>query len=209
MPMLTLKGQRILAIAPHIDDVETGAGGALHAWSADNEVHYLGLSIPPNVDKASFLEEFRNSLEALDISSDRVMRKEYNPRDLASVRVQILDEFYHLKQDLKPDVVLVPNGDDVHQAHQVVFEEARRAFKQATILGYELPWNNFVFNGSVFVRLAAENLEAKKKAVNAFTSQKSRPFLKDGSVYEDLARVRGLQAGCQFAECFQGIRIML
>jgi LmbE family N-acetylglucosaminyl deacetylase len=207
--MLTLKGLRILAIAPHIDDVEMGAGGALHAWSTDNEVHYVGLSIPPHVNKASFMEEFRMSLDALNIRGDRVIRKEYNPRDLASDRVQILDEFYHMKQDLQPDVVLVPTGNDVHQAHEVVFAEARRAFKHSTILGYELPWNNFVFDSSVFVRLSAENMEAKKKAVSAFRSQTSRPFLKDSAVYEDLARVRGLQAGCQFAECFQAIRILL
>jgi LmbE family N-acetylglucosaminyl deacetylase len=207
--MLMPKGLRILAIAPHIDDVEIGAGGTLHAWSADNTVYYVGMSTPPNVHEASFMAEFRASLDALNISSDRVIRKEYNPRDLACDRVQILDDFFHMKRDLKPDVVLVPNGHDVHQAHEVVFSEARRVFKHSTILGYECPWNNFAFDSSVFVRLSAENMEAKKKAVSAFRSQTSRPFFQDTGVYEDLARVRGLQAGCPLAECFQAIRIIV
>src|SRR5262249_13871155 len=107
------------------------------------------------------------------------------------------------------DVVLVPNSHDVHQSHEVVFAEARRAFKHSTILGYELPWNNFVFDSSVFVRLSAENMEAKKRAVGAFRSQTARPYFKDSDVYEDGARLRGLQAGCQFAECFQAIRIIV
>ena len=105
--------------------------------------------------------------------------------------------------------MLVPNGHDVHQSHEVVFAEARRAFKQTTILGYELSWNNFVFDSSVFVRLSADNIAAKKKAVGAFKSQTSRPFLKDSAACEPLARMRGLQAGCQYAECFQAIRIIL
>src|SRR5262249_29050797 len=126
--MLMVKGLRILAIAPHIDDVELGAGGALHAWSADNTGFYLRPSIPPDVHEASFMEAFRASLDALHIGSDRVIRKEYNPRDLASDRVQILNDFFHIKRDLEPDVVLVPNGHDVHQAHEVVFAEARRVF---------------------------------------------------------------------------------
>lgn len=207
--MFALRGLTILAIAPHIDDVELGAGGALHAWSADNTVYYVGLSIPPNTHEASFMEEFRVSLDALNISWDRAIRKAYNPRDLASDRVQILNDFYHMKQDLEPDVVLVPTSHDMHQAHEVVFAEARRAFKHSTILGYELSWNNFVFDSSVFVRLSPENMEAKKKAVSAYRSQTSRPFLKDSAVYEDLARLRGLQAGCPLAECFQAIRIIL
>src|SRR5262249_6555325 len=91
--MFALRGLTILAIAPHIDDVELGAGGALHAWSADNTVYYVGLSIPPNTHEASFMEEFRVSLDALNISWDRAIRKAYNPRDLASDRVQILNDF--------------------------------------------------------------------------------------------------------------------
>ncbi len=45
--MFQIKGKTVLAIAPHIDDVELGAGATLHYLGKDNRIYYVGLSLPP------------------------------------------------------------------------------------------------------------------------------------------------------------------
>ena len=48
-----------------------------------------------------------------------------------------------LKRELQPDLVVTPTTDDIHQDHSVVSIESKQAFKATSILGYEVPWNNF------------------------------------------------------------------
>ena len=51
-----------------------------------------------------------------------------------------------LRAEWQPDVVFQPPHHDVHQDHQTIAQEGLRAFKRTTILGYEIPWNNFDFS---------------------------------------------------------------
>src|SRR6266536_2375391 len=47
---------------------------------------------------------------------------------------------------------------DVHQDHRTVAEEGLRAFKRTTILGYEIPWNNFDFEYQWYVALEGRHV---------------------------------------------------
>ena len=61
--MLSFTNRRIIAIAPHIDDVELGAGATVPRLAPrTNEVHYVGLSLPPLVDVGTSCREFRGEL---------------------------------------------------------------------------------------------------------------------------------------------------
>ena len=77
---------------------------------------------------------------------------------------------------IKPDLVFIPNSKDLHQSHQVVHSEAKRAFKYSTILGYELPWNSMEFNMDVFIKLEESHINSKMNAINSFITQKNRMF---------------------------------
>jgi LmbE family N-acetylglucosaminyl deacetylase len=206
--MIEVKGKTIVAIAPHIDDVELGAGGSVHQWSKDNDIFYIGLSIPPLVNKEVFLSEFKDSTRVLGIKSENIILKEYDPRNLFDVRSEILQLFYDLNKDLKPDLVLIPNSLDIHQSHEVVFAEGRRAFKYSSILGYELPWNSFEFKMDLFVELLPASVNTKVAAINAYKTQKERMFFSN-DIVGDLAKVRGKQVGKEFAECFEVIRMVV
>ncbi len=206
--MLSLKGRTILAVSAHIDDVELGAGATLHRLARDNDVHYVGLSLPPLVDREVFMAEFHRSAGQLGLSADRITLRDFDPRNLFDSRTEILQLFYDINQQLKPDLVLIPNSQDTHQSHEVVHAEARRAFKYKTLLGYELPWNNFEFSMDVFVTIDEEDVAAKVAAINAFATQKHRMFFSN-DIVGDLARVRGKQIGKQYAECFELIRMIL
>jgi LmbE family N-acetylglucosaminyl deacetylase len=136
-----------------------------------------------------------------------VILRSFDPRDLFSTRTDILQLFYDLARDLSPDLVLIPNSKDIHQSHEVVHQEARRAFKYTTILGYELPWNSMDFSMDVFVTLTREEVECKVAAINAYKTQKHRLFFAN-DIVGDLARVRGKQVGREYAECYELVRLI-
>ena len=205
---MIIKGKTILAIAPHLDDIELGVGGTIHKLKSDNEIHYLGLSMPPLVERDSFMKEFWESAKHLGFSKERMTLKDYDPRDLFKDRMEILQLLYDTNMALKPDVVFVPNSQDIHQSHQVVHQEARRAFKFSTILGYELPWNSMAFNMDLFIELDQVNVNAKQASINSFESQKSRLFFSN-DIITDLAKLRGKQIGKEYAECFEVTRIII
>lgn len=206
--MISLRDRKVLAIAPHVDDVELGAGATIHQLGKHNEVYYIGLSCPPLVKQDVFMSEFRTSARILGLDPARIILRNFDPRNLFDARGEILQLLYDLSKEIKPDLVLIPNSQDIHQSHEVVFAEARRAFKYTTILGYELPWNNMNFSMDVFITLGREDVDAKIAAINAFETQKSRIFFSN-DIVGDLARVRGKQIGNEYAECFEVIRMIL
>jgi N-acetylglucosamine malate deacetylase 1 len=93
----------------------------------------------------------------------------------------------------------------VHQDHQVICQEARRAFKTTTLLGYELPWNNYQFHSSALVPLEEWQVQRKVEALQAFKSQAHRPYA-DEEFIRGWMRGRGVTAGAAFAEAFEVIR---
>ncbi|MEQ6123917.1 PIG-L family deacetylase [Pseudotenacibaculum sp. MALMAid0570] len=205
---MEIKNKVILAIAPHLDDIELGLGATIHKLSENNTIHYLGLSMPPLVEKEVFMKEFWESCKHLKLSKDRMVLKDYNPRDLFKDRMDILQLFYDTNKSVKPDIVFVPNSKDIHQSHQVAYQEARRAFKYSTILGYELPWNSMTFDMDVFIEISEDNIKAKQASINSFETQKHRMFFSN-DIITDLAKLRGKQIGKDFAECFELTRIII
>jgi LmbE family N-acetylglucosaminyl deacetylase len=203
--MLDYQGKTILAIAPHIDDVELGAGATIYNLGKNNDVYYIGLSVPPLVDIEGFMQEFKDSVKCLGLKPENIILRNYDPRNLFDSRSEILQLLYDLNKQYKPDLVFIPNSYDMHQSHEVVHAEGRRAFKYTTMLGYELPWNYTEFSMDVFITLDKESLQAKVDAVNAYKTQKSRTFFSN-NIVEDLARVRGKQIEKEYAECFELIR---
>lgn len=206
--MLSFTNQRVIAIAPHIDDVELGAGATIYRLAKTNEVFYVGLSMPPLVDSATFMREFEASSRVLGLDHSRVILRSFDPRDLFAARSEILQLFYDLNREIRPTLVLIPNSKDIHQSHEVAYAEARRAFKFTTLLGYELPWNSMDFSMDVFVTLTKDEVDAKTAAINAFSTQKSRLFFSN-DIVADLARVRGKQVGQEYAECFELVRMIV
>jgi LmbE family N-acetylglucosaminyl deacetylase len=166
------------------------------------------MSLPPLVGREEFMTEFRQSITHLGIDPQKIILRDFDPRNLFDSRSEILQLLYDLNKELKPDLVLMPNSKDIHQSHEVVHAEARRAFKYTTLLGYELPWNSFEFAMDAYVVVSKENIDAKIAAINAYKTQKHRMFFSN-DILGDLARVRGKQIGQQYAECFELVRLII
>jgi LmbE family N-acetylglucosaminyl deacetylase len=204
----SIENQTILAIAPHIDDVELGAGATIHKLAKKNRVYYVALSFPPDVDQKIFLSEFQDSVGILGLDPTMVVTRNYDPRNLFDTRSEILQLFFEMNREMRPDIVFIPNSKDIHQSHEVVHAEARRAFKYGTLLGYELPWNSLEFSMDVFLTVSKEDIDAKIEAINSYRTQKHRMFFSN-NIVGDLAHVRGKQIGYDYAECFELTRLII
>jgi len=206
--------RKALVLAPHTDDGELGAGGTIHRLIGNSvEVYYVAVScaegsLPPELPKDALKKEMLDATAALGIKVQNVRAMNYSVRTLSYHRQEILDELIQLKREIAPDLVLMPSSRDLHQDHTTVAQEALRAFKTTTILGYELIWNNLDFHTTAFVRLQAEDVEAKCRALKEYRSQSGRSYMQADFI-SSLARVRGTQVGCDYAECFEVVRWMI
>lgn len=204
----------VLVLAPHTDDGELGCGATL-AWLGEQGItlHYVAFSICEKSVPAEFppdilATEVEHSSRVLRVDPDHLMVKRYPVRHFPEHRQEILEDLIKIRSEVKPDLVFLPSSDDVHQDHQVVSQEGLRAFKHQTVLGYELPWNNVTFTSSACVRLHKRHIEQKIAALREYRSQWHRDYWNEAFIVA-LARVRGVQAGAEFAESFQVLRWIL
>jgi LmbE family N-acetylglucosaminyl deacetylase len=144
----------------------------------------------------------------LGVVGDDVEIWDFPVRHFPSLRQDILERFVALGRAWAPDLVLLPSSFDRHQDHETVAREGFRAFKRSSIWGYELPQNLVMFENSAFVSLTASQLDVKIKALSCYRSQQGRAYNGEDFI-RGLARVRGVQAGVEFAEAFEVIRLIV
>ena len=196
--------KKVLALSPHTDDVELGCGGTLARLSESGaSIHVLNFSRSKNHDDddgEQVANEFKNSMDVLDISYEML---DLPTRRLQEHRQDILDYLYKMDDDY--DLILCHSSYDQHQDHQTVQQEAFRAFKHKTILGYELPWNCMQFSTDFFIKLEQRHISKKIQMLDCYKSQAHRAFISKQYV-RDIARTRGLQVQHRYAECFELIR---
>lgn len=200
-----------LVLAPHTDDGEFGAGGTIARLVEEGcKVVYVALSaaeksVPPEYPDDVLRTEVKDATAVLGIRPEDLRIGHFEVRDFPAARQAILDHLIALRAEIRPDLVLLPSAHDIHQDHATVHQEGLRAFKHTTMLGYEVPWNNLVFETTAFVRLTESHVERKVEAIGRYASQHGRPYAQPESLRAQM-RLRGTQAGCTWAETFEVIR---
>lgn len=200
----------VLFLGAHTDD-EFGCSGTLARLVEEGRpVHYVAFSsceesVPPGFPPDVLVEECRAAATRLGIRPENQRLFSYRVRHFPENRQTILEDLVRLREELHPGLILVPADSDIHQDHQVICRESLRAFKHATILGYELPMNTIAFHHACFVRLAERHLLRKTESLACYRSQQFRSYT-DAEFIRGLARVRGVQAGFDYAEAFEVIR---
>lgn len=208
-----IKEKKILCLSPHPDDVEFGCGGSLNRWVKYNEIIYVAFSpcnksLPSGFAKNSIYEECDLSTKSMGLKRENVLKFQFPVRDFPEHRQEILEEMVKLNKSYSPDIVLMPNGSDIHQDHHQIHLEGKRAFKNASILGYELPWNNFATQANFFVKLDEVDVLQKLKSIACYQSQKNRIYASEENIKSALI-FRGMQAKTRYAECFEVIRWLI
>jgi LmbE family N-acetylglucosaminyl deacetylase len=130
----------------------------------------------------------------------------YQTRRFIDQRQEILDRLIRERELFKPEVVFCPSSFDRHQDHEVIRAETWRAFRShASILGYELPWSCQSFDAQMLVPVDRPAIAKKATAMLKYKSQRGRSYTGAAAILA-LARVRGVQAGVEYAEAFEVIR---
>ena len=204
----------VLVLAPHADDGELGCGGTIARFVEEGKnVYYVAFSIArssvkPGFDDDVLATEMRQATAVLGIPEANVKHFDYPVRHFPEYRQEILEELIGLKESIQPETIFVPALSDIHQDHQVISQEGLRAFKRHTILAYEEPWNNIVFETRHFIILAQKHVEKKVEALRCYRSQAHRKYLDEGFI-RSLATIRGTQIEGGLAEAFEVLRWVL
>lgn len=206
--------ERVLVLAAHTDDGEFGCGGTVaRLLDGGADVRYVAFSIatkslPQGFPPDTLAKEVREATAEIGIPERNLTVHDFEVRTFPEHRQEILELLIALWEDWRPDVVLQPTLDDIHQDHQVVAMEGLRAFKRTTIFGYEIPWNNFTFDYRAYVALEETHVERKVAALEKYASQQHRRYC-DPEYIWDLARTHGINVNRQYAEVFQIYRAVV
>jgi N-acetylglucosamine malate deacetylase 1 len=206
--------KRLLVLTPHTDDAELGTGGTIARCLENGTEVFVAVfstakeSLPPGSDPCRLRDEFRASMKILGVPQTNLIIYDYPVRRLSYHRQEVLEELVKLRREIKPDAIVMPSGNDFHQDHQVLYAEGLRAFKDLTVLGCDLPWNQLTFSAQAYVTLELRHLQRKWDALKEYKSQ----FELDRTYFsweflEGLARVRGTQVRAQYAEAFEVVRV--
>ena len=215
-----------VVIAPHPDDETLGVGGTISRLIKNGtEVSVLIVSghLPPIYDQSAFEKTKREAEEAfkllgvtkykfLEIPATLV-----NQIPVAELNGQI-NQFMH---DAKPSWVFIPYPDR-HIDHRIIFDASvvacRPVGKQhpKVVLAYETlsetHWNvpgvEPAFVPEFFIDIS-EHMETKKNALEKYESQISKAPSRSIDAVMSLAKFRGSQNGCSYAEAFKVVRIVV
>jgi LmbE family N-acetylglucosaminyl deacetylase len=204
---------KILLLSPHTDDIELGAGGTVIKLlkEKNNDIFWAVFSIcedavPEGLPPDTLEKEFTTVASKLGIRNYRT--SSFLNKKFPQYQQEILSQLDKIKSEFKPDLVISPSLNDFHQDHKTIAEEAVRVFKKdASIIGYELPWNNLVFNPQLIVRLTETQMQEKWDVLSIYKSQfilKRNYFSRD--FIFGWARMRGVQCNAEYAEAFEVIR---
>ena len=203
--------KKVLVLAPHPDDAEFGLGGTISKLlELGKEIHIAVFSLcekstPEGFEVGAIEKELYKSCEYFGIPKSNLHVMDFEVREFPRFRQDILEELVALRKNIKPDLVFFPSSSDIHQDHKTIYEEGKRAFKHACLLGYEMPWNNFGFTSYVFVNLEQKHIDHKINALACYETQAHRAYSGKDFVVS-LAKLRGGQILKQYAESFEMIR---
>jgi len=203
--------KRVLVLAPHTDDGEFGCGGTIAKMIEEgHDVYYAAFSacqqsVLPQFPSDILITEVKAATKILGIEPKNLILFDYDVRTFGYHRQEILDDLIKMRADIQPELIFMPDLQDIHQDHSTIATEGLRAFKFASIMSYELPWNNLTFTTSSFVHLSENHVQTKVNALRAYESQAHRPY-SDEDFLRSVARTRGVQIGTKYAEAFNVVR---
>ena len=206
-------GDTILLLSPHTDDAELGCGGSIAKFIRQGKkVFYAAFSaceqsVLPDFPKDILIHEVKEATAELGILPEDLFLYRYEVRTFNYKRQEILDDLIRLREQLKPDTVLMPCLHDIHQDHKTLAEEGLRAFKFCNIFCYELPWNNLNFNTAAFEVVEESDVLCKVKALERYKSQAHRSYANEEFLRSQM-RMRGVQVSRRYAEAFEVVRMI-
>ncbi|MFP3855400.1 MAG: PIG-L deacetylase family protein [Anaerolineales bacterium] len=201
-------GKRILFVGAHPDDIELGCGALLANIVDRAEVLCLTLSDnQENPALGGLVEEHYRSMEVLGVDRGSVLMESFDTRNFARDRQRILEYLYELNREHRPEIVFVHSSADIHQDHGVVTQEALRAFRGTSVLGFDVIRSSYGFFPNFLVEVRQQDVDRKLKALAEYKTYKDKYYFDPELIRATLVR-HGALAERPYAEGFDILRIV-
>lgn len=201
----------ILCLGAHSDDIEIGCGGTLLTLLAQQpslEVHWVVFSATG--DRAT---EAKSSADALlkSAAKKNITLHQFRDTCFPFAGLELKESFIRLQREVQPDLIFTHRREDLHQDHRLIAELTWNAFRNHTILEYEIPkYEGDLGAPNFFVPLAENSARQKIDHLLAhFPTQREKPWFTAGT-FEALLRLRAVECNAKsgFAEAFHGRKIV-
>lgn len=196
---------KVLCLGAHSDDIEIGASGTILGWIAAGvrlDVHWCVLSAggERRAEAMAGAGAVLEGAAAKHVACGE-FRDGYFPYQGAEIKSWIED----LKGRVKPDVVFTHRRDDAHQDHREVSKLTWNAFRDQTVLEYEIPkWDGDLGQPNLYVAMTEAVMRRKIEVLKTcFATQRGKDWF-DAETFLGLARLRGMECRApeRFAEAF-------
>ena len=201
-------GKRVLFIGAHPDDIELGAGALIHKILPHCEVTCVTLSDnQKNPKLKNVLSEHYKSMAVLGVPRKNVIVENFETRYLPAHRQEVLEYLLKLRKEIKPDIIFVHSEQDIHQDHNTVTQEALRAYRGITVLGFDVVRSSHGFFPNFFVGVSEENVNKKIEALSQYKTYANYYYFGKELLRATMVR-HGALAEKDFAEGFDILRIV-
>jgi len=194
----------LLAIVSHPDDETFGCGGTLAAHASNAPVDVLCLTCNPPERR----EELFSAVRALGLGEPTVFDDLHVENS-----TQLIRRVSDVIVEKRPRVVITHPPFDYHREHRAAYEAVKEAVEWAAhTTTYDEPClverlllmevNTLIPQPHVLVDVTGA-MDRKMEAVKRYTSQLAKfPWAYYQSFNMKKAELRGVQAGCMYAEAF-------
>lgn len=201
-------GKKVLFLGAHPDDIEIGCGALIHHIVKQTEILCVTLSDnQKNPDLKNIKNEHLESMKVLGVPGEKIVFGPFVTRVFPDARQEILEYFLQLRRDFKPDLIFTHSKQDVHQDHNTMTEEALRAFRGITVLGFDVVRSSYGFFPHFLVEVAEEDVNKKIEALAEYETYRDRYYFNSELTRSIMVR-HGALAECPFAEGFDILRIV-
>ncbi|MBI5840015.1 MAG: PIG-L family deacetylase [Chloroflexi bacterium] len=201
-------GKRVLFLGAHPDDIELGCGALIHHIAPISELLCVTLSDnQKNPDLTRLVEEHYKSMAILGVQKESIVLGPFTTRVFPDARQEILEYFLRLRREFKPDIIFVHSRQDIHQDHNTMTDEALRAFRGITVLGFDVVRSSYDFFPHFLVEVTEEDVDKKIEALSEYETYRDRYYFNKELSRSIMVR-HGALAECPFAEGFDILRIV-
>jgi LmbE family N-acetylglucosaminyl deacetylase len=201
-------GKKVLFLGAHPDDIEIGCGALIHHIVTQTEILCVTLSDnQQNPDLKNVKGEHLRSMKVLGVPEEKIVFGPFTTRVFPDARQEILEYFLKLRREFQPDLIFVHSKQDVHQDHLTMTDEALRAFRGITVLGFDVVRSSYGFFPHFLVEVTEEDVEKKIKALSEYETYRDRYYFNSELTRAIMLR-HGALAERPFAEGFDILRIV-
>jgi LmbE family N-acetylglucosaminyl deacetylase len=205
---MTFYGKSLLFLGAHPDDIELGCGALIAEIADSTEIHcYTFSDNQQNPELHELVEEYAASMRTLGLKDGQFELGSFQTRFFPEHRQAVLEQMLALRKLYQPQIVFVHTAKDVHQDHVTLTQEAIRAFRGTTVLGYDVLRSSYGFFPDFLVEVRGQAVDTKLQALSQYKTYADKYYF-NAEILRATAIRHGALAERPLAEGFDIIRMV-